>query len=75
MVPNLSIEGLDGKTALVKNFHFEENVPKVYHRSVQHLFDRFSRNLQDTLSVSHTNYPAKFMEIDEIDVEHCDSKL
>ena len=35
------IEGSDGRTALVKNFEFEENVPKVYHRSAQHLFHRF----------------------------------
>jgi len=33
----LEIEGLDGKTALVKNFNFEENVPKVL-RSSQKLF-------------------------------------
>ena len=29
------------KTAQVKNFNFEGNVPKVYHRSAQHLFHRF----------------------------------
>jgi len=35
-------EGSDGKTALVKNFDSDENVPKVYHCSVQHLLHRFS---------------------------------
>ena len=45
------------------------------HRSVQHLLPRFSWNLQGTLSVSVTNYPVNFMEIDEIDAEHCDGKL
>jgi len=32
------IEGSDGKTALDENFNFEEDVPKVYHRSVHRLF-------------------------------------
>jgi len=59
---------LDGKSALVKNFF------KPYHRSVQHLFHGFS-GLQDTSPVSLTNYPANFMEIDEIDAKHCDGKL
>ena len=71
----IEIVGLDGKIALVKSFNFEENVPKVYHHSVQHLFHRFSFScnlMQDTLSVSLTNYPANFMEIDGIDAEHCD---
>jgi len=30
---------------------------------------------QNTLSVSLTNYPANFIEIDEIDAEHCNGKL
>jgi len=58
-----------GKQTLVKNFNFEENVLKVYRRRVQHLY------LQDTSSVSLTNYAANFMEIDRIDAEHYDGKL
>ena len=38
---NVTIEGLDEKTTLVKNLNFEKNVSKVYHRSAQHLFHRF----------------------------------
>ena len=52
------IEGLDGETTLVKNFNFEENVPEVHYRSGQHLFHRFSWNLQDILLVSLTNHTA-----------------
>jgi len=69
------IEGLDGETALVRNINFEENVPEVYHRIVQGLFHRFLWNLQDTLSISLTKYPANFMEIDQIDPEQCERKL
>ena len=69
------IEGLDGKTALVKNFNFEENVSEVYHCSAQHLYHRFLWNLQDSLGVTLTKYLANFMKIDGIDAEHCNGKL
>jgi len=61
------IEGLDGKTTLVKNFNFEKNVTKVYNRNTLHL-------LQDSLSVTLTKYLAS-IKIDEMNAEHCDGKL
>jgi len=50
------IEGLYGKTTLVKNFNFDEYAPKVYHRSVQHPFHQFSCNLQDILTQRHSHF-------------------
>ena len=66
---------MDGKTALVKNFNFEENVPKVY--TVLSIYFIDFHEIYRIVCEWHgrSKYFANFMKIDEIDAEHCDGKL
>jgi len=58
------------KQFLVKNFNSEENV-REFTIAMFSIYFIDLHEMQGTLSVSLTNYPANFMEIDGIDAEYC----